>query len=151
MEILLDLVMASLLAATLFQAVRLQRALRALRADRGALDELTAGLDASSAQAASAIRQLREAAEGAGRDLSRQVDSGKALRDDLAMLIERATRIADQPLQPRAGRQQPQGPRQDRADAPRDQAAHVQPPRAQAPRSRSKAELDLMNALGMAA
>jgi hypothetical protein len=140
MEILLNLVLAALLGATLFQAVRLERALRVLKADRGVLDDLAAGLGASTAQTEAAIERLQNAAEGAGRQLARQVDAGTTLRDDLTLLIERCNRIADRPLQPqRAVRPAAQAP------APRQGQAEPAPPRA-----RSQAEMDLIKALRMA-
>ena len=67
MEWILELALVALLAATLFHAVRLERALGVLKRDRAALQELIAGFNASTRQAELGIERLRAAADGAGR------------------------------------------------------------------------------------
>ena len=84
-----------LLAATLFHAVRLERALGVLKRDRAALEELVAGFNASTRQAETGIERLRAAADGAGRQIARQVDAALSLKDDLTLLVERGDRLAD--------------------------------------------------------
>lgn len=95
MEWLLDIVLILLLAATLFHAVRLERALGMLKRDRAELLELIANFNASTRQAEIGIERLRGAADGAGRQIARQVDAALALKDDLLLLIERGNRLAD--------------------------------------------------------
>lgn len=95
MEWILELVLVLLLLATLFQAVRLERALGVLRRDRGALEGLVAGFNASTRQAESGIERLRSAADGAGRLIERQVAASVSLKDDLSFLTERGDRLAD--------------------------------------------------------
>ena len=95
MEWILELVLVLLLVATLFQAVRLERALGVLRRDRGALEALVAGFNASTRQAESGIERLRAAADGAGRLIERQVAASVSLKDDLSFLTERGDRLAD--------------------------------------------------------
>ena len=56
MEWILELVLAVLLLATLFQALRLERALGVLKRDRGELESLVAGFNASTRQAEMASR-----------------------------------------------------------------------------------------------
>jgi HAMP domain-containing protein len=69
MEWLLELALVALLAATLFHAVRLERALGVLKRDRVELQELIAGFNASTHQAETGIERLRAAADGAGRSI----------------------------------------------------------------------------------
>ncbi len=95
MELGLDIALIVLLVATLFHALRLERALGLLKRDRATLEALVASFDASSAQAEHGIAQLREAAEGAGRQLSREIERGGALKADIIFLNERAERLAD--------------------------------------------------------
>src|SRR5512146_993285 len=95
MQWALELVLVVLLAATLFQAVRLERALGVLKRDRATLEELVAAFNASTRQAESGVERLRAAADGAGRQVARQVDAAKALKDDLSFLSERGERLAD--------------------------------------------------------
>ena len=80
MEWILELVLVALLAATLFHAVRLERALGVLRRDRVELQELIAGFNASTRQAELGIERLRAAADGAGLQIARQVDCGARSR-----------------------------------------------------------------------
>ena len=95
MEWILELALVVLLAATLFHAVRLERALGVLKRDRVQLQELVAGFNASTRQAEAGIERLRAAADGAGRQIARQVDAALTLKDDLTLLIERGDRLAD--------------------------------------------------------
>ncbi len=153
MEWALEIVLILLLGATLWQALRLERALGVLRRDRAALEQLVAGFNASTRQAEQGIERLRAAADGAGRQIARQVDAAGPLRDDLAFLAERGERLADRLealvrsaryLAPEAARPDPPKP-PERDAAPRDL-----PEDAEAPRLRSQAERDLVKALRMA-
>lgn len=143
MEWILEAVLAVLLAATLFHAVRLERALGVLKRDRAALEALVASFNASSQQAETGIEQLRAAADGAGRQIARQIDTVGRLKDDLIFLLERGERLADRlDSLVRAGRPlgvEPLRPVQVADDAPSD-----------LPRVRSQAERDLLKALRMA-
>lgn len=138
-EWLLDIVVVALLGVTLFHAVRLERALGVVRRDRAALAEMLEGFDASTRQAESGIDRLRGLADGAGRQIAKEVQTATSLRDDLAFLIERGERLADRMDELiRAGRA---------AEAPRT----PEPAAADAgPQVRSQAERDLLAALRMA-
>ncbi|HVB67950.1 MAG TPA: DUF6468 domain-containing protein [Acetobacteraceae bacterium] len=138
---LLELVLVGLLATTLVHAIRLERALGVLKRDRAALEELVAGFNNSTQQAESGIIRLREAADGAGRHLVRQIEQVRRVEGDLAFLIERGDVLADR-LDPliRAARQA----------APARPAPPAGPPTVVAdegPRLRSQAERDLLQAL----
>ena len=95
MEWILDAVLVVLLAATLFHALRLERALGVLKRDRAALEDLVASFNASTRQAEAGIDQLRRAADGAGRQMARQIDTVTRLKDDLVFLLERGESLAD--------------------------------------------------------
>ncbi len=95
MQWLLDLVLVLLLAATLFHAIRLERALGVLKRDRAALETLVEGFNASTREAQAGIERLRSAADGAGRAVARQTEAATTLRDDLCFLIERGEKLAD--------------------------------------------------------
>ena len=139
MEWILELGLSGLLIATLFHALRLERALGVLKSDRTALESLVAGFNASTTQAETSISRLRQAAEGAGRDIAQRVDAGTALKDDLAFLTERGDRLADR-LETLVRQARPQ--------------ATFVPAMAEAedgePRVRSQAERDLLTALRLA-
>ncbi len=145
LEWLLETVLVVLLAATLFHAMRLERALGVLKRDRAALEELVAGFNASTRQAEAGIDRLRTAADGAGRQIARQIDGAGTLKDDLVFLIERGERLADRiDKLVRAGR--PLAGETPRATQP---VAPV-PAEAGAPTMRSQAERDLFKALRLA-
>src|SRR5664279_4733429 len=95
MELTLELVLVVLLGATLFQAIRLERALGVLKRDRASLETLVVGFNASTTQAESGIQRLRAAAEGTGRQIETQLSKSASLKDDLAFLTERGDRLAD--------------------------------------------------------
>jgi len=137
-----ELVLVALLAAVLFHAVRLERALGVLKRDRAALEGLVSDFNASTRQAESGIERLRSAADGAGRQIARQIDGATALKDDLAFLTERGERLADRMDHlVRAARQVV-------AESPRPAAtADLE---SESPRVRSQAERDLLRALRMA-
>lgn len=141
MEFLLEIVLVVLLAATLFHALRLERALGVLKRDRAMLEELVSGFNASTRAAEDGIGRLRSAADGAGRQMARQIEAAAALKDDLLFLNERGERLADRlDGLVRAGR--PFGP--DALPPPADFAPEPEPP------LRSQAERDLMKALRLA-
>jgi hypothetical protein len=142
MEWMLELALVALLAATLFHAVRLERALGVLKRDRVQLQELIAGFNDITRQAEQGIARLRAVTDGAGVQIARQVDAALVLKDDLALLIERGDRLADRlDALIRAGRPLLSEP-------PR--LSVVANPNAPEPRVRSQAERDLLKALRMA-
>jgi chromosome segregation ATPase len=95
MELLIEIALLVLLAATLFHAVRLEKALGVLKRDRAQLEELVSGFNSSTRQAEQGIERLRATADGAGRQIARHVDLAKSLREDLVFLTERGERLAD--------------------------------------------------------
>lgn len=128
----LDLVVIVLLAATLPMAWRLDRMLRALRADRAALEGGAAELGRAARETESLLAELREAAEQAQRQTAERVKAAELSRDDLRYLTERAETIADRlEAAVQAGR-----------------GAAATPAPANLPRS--EAERELMRALGRA-
>jgi hypothetical protein len=171
MEWLLETALLVLLAATLFHAMRLERALGVLKRDRAALEDLVDGFNSSTRAAEQGIERLRAAAEGAGRQVQRQVETASGLKDDLLFLTERGERLADRlDLVVRAARPvaQAAAPLSASAEPPEptlraldrlpveEPDPPVDPPSALATRAsaggglRSQAERDLLRALRMA-
>jgi hypothetical protein len=171
-EWLLEIALIVLLAATLFYALRLERALGVLKRDRTALEQLVISFNASTRQAKVGIEQLRAAADSDGRQVARQIETGMMLKDDLTFLIERSERAADR-LDMLVRTARPPGAEPPRLDlgpieriplpppppaalAPIAPPARVAPalpdaePDAESPRLRSQAERDLMKALRLA-
>ena len=91
----LELVLVGLLAIVLLHAIRLERAVTALRRDRGALGEAVAGFDSSAREAQAGLGKLRHLTAEAADEVASRVATAKALRDDLGYLIERGGQVAD--------------------------------------------------------
>ena len=92
---LLESALLILLATTLVHAIRLERALGVLKRDRAVLEELVEGFNESTRQAENGIERLRNAADGAGRQMARQIEVGQRLRDDLNFLADRSDKLAE--------------------------------------------------------
>ena len=157
-EWLLEALLVVLLAASLFHALRLARALTALRRDRARLEALLEGFNDSTRLAEEGIERLRLAAEGAGRHLTRQIERASVLREDLNLLAERADKSADaleRSLRERRAIESEAKTAAPEADHNRSLVRAPQTPRpaekmqAGEPRVRSKAERDLLRALQM--
>lgn len=146
MQWALDVILIVLLIATLFHAVRLERALGVLKRDRAVLEELVATFNASTRQAESGIERLRAAADGAGRQVARQIDTAKALKDDIAFLSERGERVADR-LDSLVRAARPLAAEPPRQIVTPDTQPETEPNGM--PRVRSQAERDLLKALRM--
>ncbi|MCA3326528.1 MAG: hypothetical protein INF72_03830 [Roseomonas sp.] len=141
----LQLLLLVLLGAAIPFAVRLERGLRELRKDRGALETSAKGLSDAAAAAESAMVRLRATAELAARQVQERVSAAEPLRDDLRFLIERAENLADRlESTVRAGRpfagQEPPAPTPAR---PAPQTA------GETDALRSQAERDLLRALSV--
>lgn len=133
--LILDVAVVALLALTLPMAWRLDRMLRALRADRVALEQGADGLGQAAQEAEAVLARLRAATEQGDRQLAERMKAAALTQDDLRYLVERAESIADkleaavQTARPMANAQTAQ----------------------QAAAPRSEAERDLMRALGRVA
>ena len=140
MEWLLEIVLMALLAATIFHAFRLERALGVLKRDRASLEALVTDFNASTRAAEQGVERLHSAADGAGRQIERQIQGAARLRDDLQFLIDRGEQVADRlEAALRGGR--------DRAFDP---GVGLVAPDAPPARLQSQAERDLLKALRLA-
>lgn len=158
MEWILDILLVVLLTATLFHAVRLERALGVLKRDRAALEILVATFNASTRAAEAGIGRLHEAADGSGRQIQRLIDTATTLKEDLTFLVQRGEGLADRldevvsaarPVLSIAG-QPAARPLYTSQMGPSQMSATVdRAPRETEPKVRSQAERDLLKALRM--
>ena len=95
LNIVLDVVVAGLLLATIAYAILLSRRLGALRNDKRQLEALISSLDVSSQRAEAGIASLKEAAEQIGQQLQQRLEQGKALQTDLSYIIDLGGGLAD--------------------------------------------------------
>ena len=161
--LVLDVVVAVLLAATIVYAALLNKRLQGLRANKAEFEAMVTEFNEATRRTEGAIQALRMAADQTGKALSAQVERAQALRDELGFLTSRADALADRA----AGRAEapPPKPAAPAAAAPRPAAAAPRPaaaaPAPSAPAQaaastmpdepeeggRSKAERDLLKAL----
>lgn len=92
--LLLDGVIALLLAATIVYAARLSRRLARLRDAGAGLEEASRGFTQAAQLADQGIKGLRRAADEAGQALKASTDGARHLRDELAFLVETAESLA---------------------------------------------------------
>jgi hypothetical protein len=141
-QILLEVALIGLLGATLFHALRLERALGVVRRDRAELEGLLRGFNESTRAAENGVERLRSSADGAGRHIARQIEAAANLKDDLVALIDRGERLADRMDNLVRASREPDPP----------PARHYPMPERELPdsggtRVRSQAERDLLRAL----
>jgi hypothetical protein len=94
-SLIMDVIVAALLAATIVYAIQLSRRLSVLRDDRHHLQELIKGLQKATHQAEEAVGGLRMNASDAGRALQDSVERATALKADLIFITEKAEAAAD--------------------------------------------------------
>jgi glutamine synthetase type III len=94
-KLILDVIVAILLAATIGYAATLNGRLRQLRKNRDDLARLVAAFNDATQRAEAGIPRLRRVAEEAGQALQERVEKAQTLRDDLAFMIERADAMAN--------------------------------------------------------
>lgn len=91
----LEALLAVLLAACLFYCWRLDRKLTAFRNGQNGIREAARELIESVSAAEEAIRQLRQTANEAGRDLQGRIDTAKQISDRLGLALGRVRSAAD--------------------------------------------------------
>lgn len=170
LSLILDVVVAVLLAATIVYAALLNRRLQGLRANKAEFEAMVTEFNEATRRTEGAIQALRLAADQTAKALSVQVERGQALRDELAFLTNRADGAAEritsraEPASQAAPRPPPQPPRPQpvpvaaaapparpvaAAAAPRPAPVHVASgeDEGDGEGGRSKAEQDLLKAL----
>lgn len=86
----LDVAVLAMLIAMLVRATRLERALGVLRHERAAWEAAVGGLGAGTRDAQAGLLELRQTADGVGREVAQQSGRASGLKDDLTFLIERS-------------------------------------------------------------
>jgi hypothetical protein len=141
-SMILEVIVAVLLVATIVYAFILNRRLNAWRRDKGELVALIGRFNNAAERAEAGIAALKTASEQTGQSLSAAIAKGQSLRDDFAYLIERAEPLADRMAARVREHRDLDRPAPSRAPAPPK-------PAAAAPEAggRSSAERDLLKAL----
>ena len=142
--LILDLLVAGLLIATIIYAVTLNRRLIELQESRSELEGLIRSFGEATARAEAGIKAMKRTAAETGEALQKNLERGKALRDELQFMIEAADalaqRLAEAPTAARgpvspipARRSVTESPRMDlsRSDSPRADPPRPEPSRAE--------------------
>jgi hypothetical protein len=94
-SVLLDVLIAGLLAATIFYAVVLNRKLGELRNNKAEMEAMVNRLVQTTERAEHGLAELKAAAHDKGEELSHKVAEAKALSDDLGFLVDKGGSLAD--------------------------------------------------------
>lgn len=134
-----DVVVAVLLGATIYFALRLDRRISALRNDEAGLGKTIASFAEATARAEASGAALKQAGLDAETSLRGAVDKAQALRDDLVFMIDRGGAVADRVERATSGAR----------PAAKQKAESPEPPRpANEPGvPRSETERDILKAL----
>lgn len=157
-SLMLEALVAALLAATIVYAAILNRKLGRLRADRAELEAQIARFVDCTQRAEASIKHLKAVADEAGRTLQQPIDRAMAVRDELVFMIERGDALSEklsgrisaarEPRTEDAAAAMPGRGRNPRAAVPaQDRVAGPAPADEEDVTGRSKAERDLLRAL----
>ena len=94
-SLVIDGVVIALLAITIFYAIRLERKLHGLRGAQAALAGVIVELNTAAARAEAGIQGLKATADSSGGVLDERIRRARAMSDELAILVQSGTRLAD--------------------------------------------------------
>ncbi|MCE9650687.1 MAG: DUF6468 domain-containing protein [Parvibaculum sp.] len=95
MDLMLEAIVCVLLVATIGYCATLDRRLRAMRTGQDGLRDLIRDLSGATGQAMDAIARLRQASDATGGALAEQVKRGRALADELSLMVQAGNDIAN--------------------------------------------------------
>lgn len=133
--LLLDGIMVVLLALTIVSVWTLAGRLKYLRDSRQEFEAMVRQFDEATKRADSGLKALQAAASKSGDGLQQQLDTARRLRDELSSMIDSADNLARRLENNASNAAKPA-----QAEAKAAEAGRVDP--------RSKAELDLLRAMG---
>lgn len=95
LSLIMDIVLAGLLVATIVYASVLNRKLATLRSAKQEMETLASRLVDSTQHAERALADLKSAANDTGEQLERRVSEARSLVDDLRFLVDKGNGLAD--------------------------------------------------------
>ena len=93
--LLIEGLVAVLLALTVIYCIQLDRRLKALRSGQDGLKELIAALDRSTARAQESMQALSGVGSDATGELRSQIAEARVLADELAIMVESGNNLAN--------------------------------------------------------
>lgn len=94
-SLILDILIAVLLVASIGYSVSLNRRLSALRQDRDELAKLTGQFAEATGKAEASIQKLKGSTDEVASALNVEIAKAESMRDDLTFLVDRGATIAD--------------------------------------------------------
>jgi hypothetical protein len=91
-----DVLLAGLLAVTIYYCIRLNRHVQAIRDSKSELSLLIQQFSEATLQAQASVDELRQSSKKVVDTLATRIEKGNYLADDLSFMIEKATKLADQ-------------------------------------------------------
>lgn len=91
-----DMLLAGLLAVTIYYCIRLNRHVQAIRDSKSELALLIQQFSEATLQAQASVDELRQSSKKVVDTLATRIEKGNYLADDLSFMIEKATKLADQ-------------------------------------------------------
>lgn len=91
--IVLELVTAALLVATIVACFALHRRVAALRGAQAEMNRSIEAFTAAAIRAENGVQRLKEASEAAGLDLQKEIERARAMTEDLAVAVRAGDRI----------------------------------------------------------
>lgn len=131
-DVILDGLLAVLLAATVVYCFVLNRRLSRLRNAQGEMAELVRSFHQATENARASVGELKVAASAVGADLQKRIEAGRNMLDELEVVVHSGGKVAERIEQG-----------VDRSKAGASPAAPAEAPR----QERSPAEQDLLQAL----
>lgn len=96
LNLLIDIAVAGLLVAVIFYCRRLNRSIAQLRDSKNEMAKLFAEFDGSIKAAQETVTELKDTTRRAENLMHERTEKANALADDLAFLIERGNKLAEQ-------------------------------------------------------
>jgi hypothetical protein len=95
LKIILDVMVASLLAATIFYCRKLNYRIKLLQDSKSELGQLIKQFDEATQTAIASIQEIHRASRKIGENIQGKLDKANYLANDLEFMIERANKTAD--------------------------------------------------------
>lgn len=94
-SLIFDIVMIILLVVMIASCMSLSQRLRSLKDSRKAFEQLAAQFEEATKRADAGIKNLQNAATNTGEGLQNRLEKARALRDELAIMIDSAESLAN--------------------------------------------------------
>lgn len=137
-----DVAILAALGATIFHALKLSKQITQMQADRRAFESLISALNVAASRAEAAIKAFKETATDSGEKLQDKINKGRAMADELEIVIEAGDNLAERLTQKASKARRP-------ADEELDEPATATPATAAKAgmEPRTRAEKELLEAL----